>query len=333
MGGDRDTRTQVIEDHLPLVRSVARRFAGSGEPLEDLVQVGTIGLIKAVDRYDPGRDRDLAALARPSIEGEIRHHLRDRVPDVRVPRRERETAARLRAATDDLMARERRRPSPAEAAAAAGVDPDQAARALVAAGAGRAVRLDAAAGAPGVPAARDETEAAEARALLAAGWDHLDARERRLLELRYRDDRSQSEIARELHLSQAHVSRLLRAALDHLRQAVGAPDHAGADEPVASAAADDAPPVLRSGRVLLRLPQSLHGAVAAAAAREGVPLNTFIAGTLAGAVGWREAEGDETPRRTRARRTRSGTLLVVNAVVVALAALAGLALLLVAVLG
>src|SRR3954469_18825331 len=71
------SRTEVIEAHLPLVRSIARRYAGRGEPLEDLVQVGTVGLIKAVDRYDPERHRDLAALARPSIEGEIRHHLRD----------------------------------------------------------------------------------------------------------------------------------------------------------------------------------------------------------------------------------------------------------------
>src|SRR4051812_49582589 len=71
------SRTDAIEAHLPLVRSIARRYAGTGEPLEDLVQAGTVGLIKAVDRFDPKRHRDLAALARPSIEGEIRHHLRD----------------------------------------------------------------------------------------------------------------------------------------------------------------------------------------------------------------------------------------------------------------
>jgi RNA polymerase sigma-B factor len=80
-------RRALIERHLPLVRAVARRHAGAGEPLEDLVQVGAIGLIKAVDRYDPGRGTSFAAYAAPYIAGEIRHHLRDRCAPVRVPRR------------------------------------------------------------------------------------------------------------------------------------------------------------------------------------------------------------------------------------------------------
>src|SRR4051812_49919142 len=87
----------AIEAHLPLVRSIARRYAGTGEPLEDLVQAGTVGLIKAVDRFDPARHRDLAALARPSIEGEIRHHLRDGGAGPHVARTDRELGARLRA--------------------------------------------------------------------------------------------------------------------------------------------------------------------------------------------------------------------------------------------
>jgi RNA polymerase sigma-B factor len=328
MGGDRDARRRVIEDHLPLVRAVARRFVGRGETLEDLVQVGTIGLIKAVDRYDPTRDRALEALARPAIEGEIRHHLRDRVPDVRVPQGDREAVARVRAAARDLEQRERRHPATHEAAAAAGVDPARAARALAAAGATRAATLDAGSGAP---AARDETEAAEARALLATGWERLDERERRLLELRYREDRSQSEIARELHLSQAHVSRLLRAALEHLRREVG---EEPSDAPPHRPPAEPPPATPRSGRLLLRLPQSLHGEIARAAAREGVPVNTFIAGTLAGAVGWQDP--DQTAAATTghdASRPRPATLLIVNAVVVALAALGGLALLVAAWLG
>ncbi len=81
-----DERTELIERHLPLVRAVARRYAHRGEPLEDLVQVGSLGLIKAVDRYDPRRGVTLGAYAAPTIEGEIRNHLRDRGALVRVPR-------------------------------------------------------------------------------------------------------------------------------------------------------------------------------------------------------------------------------------------------------
>src|SRR3954454_8897025 len=104
------SRPDAIEAHLPLVRSIARRYTGSGEPLEDLVQAGTVGLIKAVDRFDPTRDRDLAALARPSIEGEIRHHLRDGGSGPHVPRPDRELAARVRAASVALTASLRRPP-------------------------------------------------------------------------------------------------------------------------------------------------------------------------------------------------------------------------------
>jgi RNA polymerase sigma-B factor len=91
------TRRELIERHLPLVRTVARRYAGREEPLEDLVQVGTIGLIKAVDRFDAGRGVALGAYATPSIAGEIRHHLRDRSAPVRVPRREQAAGVRVTA--------------------------------------------------------------------------------------------------------------------------------------------------------------------------------------------------------------------------------------------
>src|SRR5262245_23369262 len=134
-----DARSQAIEAQLPLVRSIARRYAGRGEPLEDLVQAGTVGLIKAVDRYDPARHADLAALARPSIEGEIRHHLRDRGPGPRLSRTDRELAARLHAMSADLTARLRRDPTTAEIATAAGVSEGRAAEALRAADARRPV--------------------------------------------------------------------------------------------------------------------------------------------------------------------------------------------------
>jgi RNA polymerase sigma-B factor len=318
------SRTETIEAHLPLVRSIARRYAGRGEPLEDLVQAGTVGLIKAVDRFDPGRDRDLAALARPAIEGEIRHHLRDGGAGPHVARTDRELAARLTAVRAQLTTRLRRAPTLDELAGEAGVGAEQAARALAAAHAAQRPAALADGDGERPAAGRADLDAAEARVLLEAGWETLDERERRLLELRYREDRSQSEIARELGLSQAHVSRLLRAATERLRAVVAPVPGDGGDGPaqVRPAAAGEG----RSGRLLLRLPRSLHAELAEAAEREGVPLNTYITGTLAAAL----AEGDR-PGGGAARRSRR--LLVVNAVVIALAALAGLALLAQALLG
>ncbi|MDX6726301.1 MAG: polymerase sigma-B factor [Baekduia sp.] len=326
------SRTETIEAHLPLVRSIAQRYVRHGEPLEDLVQAGTVGLIKAVDRFDPGRHRDLAALARPSIEGEIRHHLRDGGGGPHVPRTDRELAARVGAASTELTARLHRPPTRAELAAAAGVDEARVARALQAQGAARAVSLDERDG-ERTPARRAEAEAAEARVLLETGWERLDERERRLLELRYREDRSQSEIAAELGLSQAHVSRLLRAALERLRAAVDPPEAAAGDGPVPigpAPAGGDPFADARSGRLLLRLPRTLHRDLAAEAEREGIPLNTLIAGTLAAAVGWQDPDGAPA---APARHGRPARLLVVNAIVIALAALAGVALLLAAWLG
>src|SRR3954462_3420875 len=116
-----DARTDAIEAHLPLVRSIARRYAGRGEAFEDLVQAGTIGLIKAVDRFDPARHRDLAALARPSIEGEIQHPLRGGGAGPHVARGDRELGGRLRGLRGELTARLRRPPTTAELRAAPGV--------------------------------------------------------------------------------------------------------------------------------------------------------------------------------------------------------------------
>jgi RNA polymerase sigma-B factor len=314
-----DSRAGIIEAHLPLVRAIARRYAHRGEPLEDLVQAGTIGLIKAVDRYDAGRHPNLAALARPAIEGEIRHHLRDAGPGAHVPRTDRELAARVRATSGDLTAQLQRNPTMSEIAEEAGVDERLAAAALRVREAERPLPFE---GDPEPRAAGrrgDDLEAAEARVLLAAGWPLLDERERRMLELRYHEDRSQAEIARELGLSQAHVSRLLRGALERLRAALHAGEEAGA------AQAHEPRPGGRNGRLLLRVPRSLHDELATAAQREGVPLNTYVAGKLSAAV-CREAP----PAPPESRR---GLLLVLNAIVIALAALAGLALVLQGLLG
>src|SRR5215212_7137288 len=166
MGGATGSRDAAIERHLPLVRSIAGRYAHRGEPLEDLVQVGTVGLIKAVDRFDPARHPDLAALARPAIEGEIRHHLRDGGAGPHVARTDRELGARLRALRTGMTARLHRPPTIAELAGEAGVEEARAAHALAAADAAERPAALPDEDAARAPAARADTDAAEARVLL-----------------------------------------------------------------------------------------------------------------------------------------------------------------------
>ncbi len=178
-----EERQRLIEQHLPLVRSIARRYAHRGESFDDLVQVGAEGLIKAVDRFDPRRGVTLGAYAAPTIAGEIQRHLRDRVTLIRIPRGAGEEAAAARY------------PLPLEAAA--GAQPDRAAEAGLA--------------------------GSEDRALVANGLRVLPRRERRVLELRYYGDLSQRRIAMELGISQVHVSRLLRASLGRLGSELGRP--------------------------------------------------------------------------------------------------------------
>src|SRR6266550_2054219 len=121
---DIEARERLIEQQLPLVESLARRYAHRGERLEDLVQVGTIGLIKAVDRYEPTRGVEFAAFAVPNILGEIKRHLRDRCDPIRVPRRYQETCARMRSTRRQLTASLQRNPTTAEHAEAADLDED-----------------------------------------------------------------------------------------------------------------------------------------------------------------------------------------------------------------
>jgi RNA polymerase sigma-B factor len=313
-----------------LVRSVARRYARGGEPVDDLVQVGAIGLIKAVDRFEPERGNELRTVAVPAIEGEIRHHLRDRAPLIRAPRPVRELAARVRRAQVELGARESRLPTPAELAQEVGATEDDVVQALQS-------------HAPAVPLEPEHApvapdDLADERALLAAGMSVLSARERRILELRYFEDRSQADIAKEVGLSQAHVSRLIRRALERLRAAVVA-DEAEAyprDQMAIREVEERAPQqATHSGRLLVRMPQSLHAELARVAEREGVSLNAFITGALASAVGWRDGavDGLETTDDAPAQRRPQWTTiaLAANLVVVVLAAAVAIVLLVIAV--
>jgi len=222
---DPDSRDQLIEEYMPLVRSLARRFSGRGEQFEDLVQVGSIGLIKAVDRYDPERSPELASYAVPTIIGEIRRHFRDRVWPVSVPRRLKELSHRVSVALEELTSDLGRSPTIAELAAAAELDQEQVLEALEV---GRAYTARSLSAPPEGDAdaeidrlealgAEDHSyEVAEDRAVLAAGLEQLDERERRIIHLRFFEGLTQSQIAMEIGISQMHVSRLIRKALETL---------------------------------------------------------------------------------------------------------------------
>lgn len=325
MAADAGSRARMIEEHLPLVRSIARRYAGGAEPLDDLVQIGAVGLIKAVDRFDPARGDSLAALAGPAIDGEIRHHLRDRTPLVRVPRGVRELGARVGAAELALTARDGRSPGAAALAESVGAPEAAVVEALLARRAGVAAPLDE------VPDGGPDAGAlAVDRAALAQAWGALTVRQRTILELRFRDDLSQAQIARRLGRSQAQVSRLQSGALNRLRTAMGGVAAAPA-ETYSESGMDEGSeaPQQRSGRFLIRMPQTLHDALAREAEREGVSLNALITSALAGAVGWRDGDGEEPPP---AAPPRSGTnrVLLLNLVVVGLVAIAAVILLVLA---
>jgi RNA polymerase sigma-B factor len=207
-------RARQIEAYLPLVRSLALRFAHRGEALDDLVQVGAIGLIKAVDRFDPARGVGLAAYATPTILGEIKRHLRDRAGLVRVPRREQETSARVRARRRELTGRLQRDPTSSELAAAAELDDSALAAALRAEEAAAPVSL-----AEAAPALRDDASlrASDDRIAVSSCLRRLHRSERRALHYRYFADLSQSEVAARLGVSQTHVSRLVASGLAKIR--------------------------------------------------------------------------------------------------------------------
>ena len=224
--GERDARERLIQQYLPLVRKIARQHTGRGEHVEDLVQVGSIGLINAIDRFELDRGVDLAAYAIPSIVGEIKRHLRDRVGPIRIPRRLQEVNASLKATEAGLAATLERPATMAEVARAAGVDQHLAVEALVAQRSHEPVSLSHESDGEGpeielTTSTEEGYETGEDRALLAKGFRALDQRERRLLHLAFFAGMSQARIAREVGISQIHVSRLTRRALEKLRVEIG----------------------------------------------------------------------------------------------------------------
>jgi RNA polymerase sigma-B factor len=217
-------RQELIEAHLGLVEYLARRFAGRGEPLEDLVQVGTIGLVKAVDRFDPDREVEFSTYATPTIVGELKRHFRDKGWAVRVPRRLQELNLQLGDIIGKLSQELGRSPTVAEMAAAAGTTQEEVLEGLDSAHAYSLVSLDAPTGEEDLTlheqiGEEDDTlELLEYRASLVPLLDQLPPRERRMLYLRFFKGMTQSEIADKLGISQMHVSRLLAKTLSTLRE-------------------------------------------------------------------------------------------------------------------
>ena len=227
--GDERARAALIERSLPLARSVALRYHRSHEPFEDLMQVAAVGLIKAVDRYDPNRGVAFSSYAVPTILGELRRHFRDRTWAVRVPRDLQERSLRIDAAVAELRETLQRQPSVAEISAALAMDEESVLEALQAGGAHHALSFDAPCGgsdpapllAEVVGADDAGFDRAETRAMMTALLVILTARERDVLRLRFEDDMTQAEVGAAMGISQMQVSRLIRRSLGRL-QAVGA---------------------------------------------------------------------------------------------------------------
>ncbi|WP_217196873.1 RNA polymerase sigma factor SigF [Streptomyces buecherae] len=219
-------RTALIEANLPLVRYAAARFRSRNEPIEDVIQVGTIGLINAIDRFDPHRGVQFPTFAMPTVVGEIKRYFRDNVRTVHVPRRLHELWVQVSGATEDLTVLHGRSPTTAEIAARLGIGEDEVLACIEAGRSYHATSLEAAQEGDGLPGLLDRL-GYEDPAL--AGVEHRDLvrhllvqlpeREQRILLLRYYSNLTQSQISAELGVSQMHVSRLLSRSFARLRSA------------------------------------------------------------------------------------------------------------------
>lgn len=227
--GDRELRNELIEEHRWLALHCAKRFANKGEPLDDLVQVAMLGVLKAVERFDPDFGATFATFAVPTMTGELRRHFRDTTWAVHVPRRAKDRQHTVKVAVDDLGHTLGRSPTVAEIASHSGIPVEEVLDALEAARCYRNTPL---------AAANDDDQpdistfgeldrgldAVEATATVDRLLTQLPARERRIVELRYRRGLTQSHIAELVGVSQVQVSRLLRASLARMRGTLADPD-------------------------------------------------------------------------------------------------------------
>jgi RNA polymerase sigma-B factor len=216
-------REELITMHLPLVHHIARRYRDRGENYDDLVQVGTIGLISSIDRFDIGRGLEFSTFATPTIVGEIKRHFRDRTTTIRLPRRLQELRGPVYVATEDLTGELHRSPTVREIADRVGISPEDVLEVLEAQSAYSAKSLDDdgdddRGGVASTLGFEDPgMEEIEYRESLRPLLDKLPERERQIIMMRFFKNMSQSEIAEQVGISQMHVSRLLARALAELR--------------------------------------------------------------------------------------------------------------------
>ena len=222
-------RSELVELHLPLVEHCARRFLNRGEPHEDLVQVGTIGLIKAVDRFDAERGVEFSTYATPTVIGEIKRHFRDKGWAIRVPRRLQELRMSIASATGELSQRLGRSPTPREVAELLEVGVEDVLEGLESANAYATLSLDSGEASDDglgsmlatMGVADEALEHVEIRESIRPLIERLPPRERQILLLRFYRQMTQSQIAAEVGISQMHVSRLLTRTLAELRDLIG----------------------------------------------------------------------------------------------------------------
>jgi RNA polymerase sigma-B factor len=223
-------RDELVAAHLGLAEYLARRFANRGEPLDDLVQVASLGLIKAVDRFDPERGVEFSTYATHTIVGELKRHFRDKGWAIRAPRRMQELYLQLGKVVGTLSQELGHSPTIAELAAEVDVSEEEVLEALEAGQAYRSASLDAPVGNEegetlGAHLGEEDVSLAdvESRATLSPLLAQLPPRERLILHLRFFEGLTQSEIATRLNISQMHVSRLLARSVSELRNAAEAP--------------------------------------------------------------------------------------------------------------
>ena len=226
---DAAIREELVRRNLPFAKRLARRYRGASESFDDLLQVASLALVNAVDRFDPDRGIPFSAFASPTILGELKRHFRDRAWTVRVPRGLHDRMAQVDKAVSELTEKLQRSPSIGEIAERLELEPTDVLEVLEANHNRRPLSLDR-------PTTRDDSEEAtpadwigeddknfelvEGRVALDSALPHLDERERLVLRLRFVDDMTQSQIAEQIGHSQMHVSRILRRALERIREQV-----------------------------------------------------------------------------------------------------------------
>ena len=224
----RTARDDLVHLHLPLVEHCARRFRNRGEPFEDLVQVGTIGLLKSIDRFDSERGVEFSTYATPTIIGEIKRYFRDKGWAIRVPRRLQELRMQIGATTAELTQSLGRSPTPRELAEAIGCSVEEIIEGIESSNAYSTLSLDASDDGDemggsmldAIGVEDENLEHVEIRESLKPLLDALEPREKKILLLRFFKNRTQTQIAEEIGVSQMHVSRLLSRTLEQLRSSL-----------------------------------------------------------------------------------------------------------------